>query len=418
MIAARSLIGWIWPNDKPTPHEWSLILLLGTAFLISRYDFTLLALALPDIQRDLGVAERDLGPFVAYARLGAVAALPFALMADRIGRRRLLLATILGFTLCSAATAFVTNWPMFAALQFAARAFTAADEMISVVVIVEELAIRRRGWAVGMLAAFGGLGDGLAAAFYPLSNLLPGGWRALYMIAAIPLLLIMFLRRNLKETKRFDRAASVDAIGWRAIRMALVAEPGRLAGLLFVSIVYHLPISATLSLMSKFLQETHDYSRGQVSILFIGAGAFALFGNLIGGTLTDRIGRRRGFAFFCFLMVGGFSLFYLAPTAIVPVAWAFALFAFLASHAVFLVLAGEAFPTVSRATVATLLLAVGAVATAAGLLLEGRLYGMFGSHSLAIVCLLPAFAIAGLAALLLLPETSGIELQDEASRVP
>jgi MFS family permease len=415
MIAARRLLSWIWPSDRPTSDEWRLILLLGTAFLVSRYDFTLLALALPDIQRDLGVAERDLGLFVAYARLGAVAALPFAIMADRIGRRRLLLATILGFTLCSAATAFVTSWPMFAALQFAARAFTAADEMISVVVILEELAIRRRGWAVGMLAAFGGLGDGLAAAFYPLSHVLPGGWRALYMIAAIPLLLIIFVRRNLRETKRFDRAASVGATGWRTICLALAMQPGRLFGLLFVSTAYHLPIAATLSLMSKFLQETHDYSRGQVSILFIAAGAIALVGNLIGGTLTDRIGRRHGFALFCFMMVGGFSAFYLAPAAILPVAWAFALFAFLASHAVFLAIAGEAFPTVSRATVATLMLAVGAVATAAGLLIEGWLYGVFGSHSLAIICLLPAFAVAGLAALLLLPETSGIALSDEVS---
>ncbi len=407
---------WLWPSEPATGDEWRLILLLGTAFLVSRYDFTLLALALPDIQRDLGVAERDLGAFVAYARLGAVAALPLAFMADRIGRRMLLLVTIIGFTLCSAATAFVTNWPTFAALQFAARAFTAADEMISVVVVLEELAARRRGWAVGMLAAFGGLGDGLAAGFYPLSKLLPGEWRALYLLAAVPLLLIVLVRRNLKETARFERVSSGHFAGWQAILVTLGAEPRKLAALLFVSATYHVPVAATLSLMSKFLQESHGYSRGQVSILFIAAGAVALLGNLLGGTLTDRIGRRAGFALFCGMMAIGFAVFYTAPTQFVPVAWAFALFAWLASHAVFLAISGEAFPTVSRATVASLMLAVGAVATAIGLLLEGWLYGVLLSHSLAVLCLLPAFVIAGIAALMFLPETSGTDLPDHSSQ--
>jgi MFS transporter, putative metabolite:H+ symporter len=416
MRIATSVRSWLWPSEKPTREERSLILLLGTAFLVSRYDFTLLALALPDIQRDLGVAERDLGEFVAYARLGAVAALPFAMMADRMGRRALLLITIIGFTLCSAATAFVTNWQAFAALQFAARAFTAADEMISVVVILEELAIRRRGWAVGMLAAFGGLGDGLAAALYPLSKALPGEWRALYLLAALPLLLIVYVRRNLKETARFEMVSSGHLAGWRAIRTTLAAQPRKLTALLFVSVAYHIPIAAALSLMSKFLQETHAYTKGQVSILFIGAGAVALLGNLIGGTLTDRIGRRRGFALFCFMMAGGFTVFYNAPTSAVPFAWAFALFAFLASHAVFLAISGEAFPTVSRVTVASLMLAVGSIATAMGLFLEGWLYGLFGNHESAIVCLLPAFVIAGIAALFLLPETSGTELPDHISQ--
>lgn len=149
--------------------------MLGTAFLVSRYDFSLLNLALPAIQRDLAVREEQVGAFIAYARLGAVAALPLAAMADRVGRRQLLLLTILGFTACSVATAFVSTWQQFAALQFAARAFTATDEMLSAVVVLEEVAARRRGWAIGVLAAMGGLGDGLAGALYPAAGLLPGG---------------------------------------------------------------------------------------------------------------------------------------------------------------------------------------------------------------------------------------------------
>lgn len=413
-MIVRAIRGWFWPDTKPTRHEWGLIALLGTAFLVSRYDFSLLSLALPNIQRDLGVSESELGPFIAYARLGAVAALPLAIMADRIGRRRLLLFTILGFSLCSVATAFAQSWSSFAALQFLARAFTAADEMISVVVILEEIATKRRGWAVAILAAFGGLGDGVAAIAYPLSNSLPGGWRALYLIAAVPLLLLLIVRRNLSETKRFDELASTGGTGFAAIRSAIANNRNRFVSLLVVTIAYHLPISATLSLMSKFLQENHSYAPLQVSGLFIGAGAFALIGNLLGGTLSDKIGRRGSFAIFCGMMAVGFSAFYLGPTGLVPWAWTIALFGFLASHAVFLALAGEAFPTVSRATVATFMLAVGAVSTAIGLFVEGWLYSLFQSHGVAVVALTPAFLIAGIAALFLLPETGGTDLTDRS----
>lgn len=400
------------PSRWATGSEWSLILLLGTAFLVSRYDFALLALALPDIQHDLGVREDQLGAFIAYARLGAVAAIPLALMADRMGRRKLLLATIAGFTLCSLATAFVSTWQQFAALQFAARAFTAADEMLSVVVVLEEVAARRRGWAVGVLAAIGGIGDGLAAALYPLAGQLPGEWRALYALAALPLLLLAYVRRSLKETERFEVVASSHRLGLAAFRDAIAARPRRFAALVAVSLSYHLPISAALSLMSKHLQETFGYTPSQVALLFIGAGSLALTGNLFGGALADRLGRRNSFAVACVVLAAAFAGFYLGPAWSAPVLWMAALSCFFASHAIFLAISGEAFPTVSRATIATLMIAVGALSSAAGLFAEGWLYEKLGSHQDAIASLLPAFLLTALLVRIALPETGQRELED------
>ena len=60
------------------------------------------------------------------------------------------------------------------------------------------------------------------------------------------------------------------------------------------------------------------------------------------------------------------------------------------------------------------MLAVGAVSMAIGLIVEGRLYGLFQSHGAAVVALTPAFLIADIAALFLLPETGGAELTDRS----
>jgi predicted metalloprotease len=81
-----------------TRTQWSLLGLLGLTLQINHYDFALLSLALPQIQAGLGVPEERLGGVMASVRLGVVPAILLAFLADRVGRRRLLIATILGFT--------------------------------------------------------------------------------------------------------------------------------------------------------------------------------------------------------------------------------------------------------------------------------------------------------------------------------
>lgn len=384
---------------KLNKNEWYIILLLASAFFISRYDFSLLGLALPDIQRDLQIAESDVGPFLGYARFGAVMVIPFAILADRIGRRKLLLSSILGFTISSIGTAFVSDWQTFAFFQFSARAFTAADEVLSVVFIVEEIHVRRRGLAIGILAAFGGLGEGVAAVIYPFVRGFDEGWRMLYLLAALPLFLFFLLRRRIKETGEFTRAAAAGAGTCKDLILIISLHRKKAAALAGLALVYHLPVTASMAMMPKFLQEQHAYSAKEVSILFIVAGAIALGGNIAGGKLSDIVGRRIGFSVACIAMLMGMLLFYLGPVAAVPFGWTLGLTAYLGSHVIFLALASETFPTVSRATMASAILAVGALSTALGLMIEGQLYTHFLDHRYAILALLPALGVAALLAL-------------------
>ena len=198
----------------------NLLLLLGAAFFVGNYDMSVFSLALPNIQASFNIAEAELGGVMAAARMGALPAVVLALMSDRIGRRRLLMVTLLGLSITTGATGFARTAGEFAAIQFCARAFATAEEIIAVIYVLEMLPARHRGWGVGFLAAMGGLGSGFAALLYAMVDYLPGGWRALYVVAALPILYLAWLRRLIPESSMFNRhvASHASSPFWQPFR--------------------------------------------------------------------------------------------------------------------------------------------------------------------------------------------------------
>ena len=63
------------------------------------------------------------------------------------------------------------------------------------VIVAEEVDAAHRGWAIGLLSAVSNVGYGLAAIVFAFVNMIPYGWRGLYAIALLPLVLIIPLRR-------------------------------------------------------------------------------------------------------------------------------------------------------------------------------------------------------------------------------
>src|SRR5665213_3585414 len=167
-----------------------IFLLVGVAALFAGYDVNIFGLATPQIQISLHIPENEVGLTAAYFRIAAIFAMLLAASADLIGRRRLLLVTIFGQASFTLATAFAPHYLAFVWAQFFTRVFGYAEEMLLFVVIAEEVTARARGWANSATVAFYFFGAGLAAAVFGAVNLLPYGWRALYVIGAIPLFLV------------------------------------------------------------------------------------------------------------------------------------------------------------------------------------------------------------------------------------
>ncbi len=398
-------------------RQWSLLGLLALAEFFEQYDVSLMGLALKQIQAGLQIPEAEIAGVISLVRIGSLIAFALSVVADRVGRRRLLLITILGFTLCTFATAFAQTPMQFVAMQMAARVFITAETLLAVVVLAEELHARDRGWGIGMLGALGSLGHGASAAVFAAVDFVPYGWRSLYLVGVIPLLFLAYFRQRLPETRRFEEhkaAREHEGLmgGLRPIVHLARMYPRRVAVLALALFPFDFVVGTAYAFMPKTLQEVHGYSPGQVTAVFLVGGALGILGNVIAGQLGDRFGRKPVMCVAMVVNALALAGFYNAGGYAIPFLWVAAVFSILAIGILFKALGTELFPTSHRSTASGVRMVVGTLGGIAGLALEGTLYQLMGSHAAAITVMTPVLVLPPIIVGFLLPETAQRELED------
>ncbi|MBP6014918.1 MAG: MFS transporter [Alphaproteobacteria bacterium] len=403
------------PEPIPKEHR-SLLLLVGAAYFIAGYDVNIYGLAAKQIQASFAIPEENIGIVIAIFRLGVIPALALAYLADRIGRRNLLMITLAGAAVTTVWTAFAQTLTEFIVAQTIARIFIYAEEILCMVVIAEEFSERTRGWAAGQLGALGALGAGAAALVFALVDLLPYGWRAIYALGAIPLLWLLWARRALPETRRFRERAKDGAV--KPLVSLMRNYPHRLLLLIGLCIMFGVAVGTAVPLASSYLQGTHKWLPWQVSALTIGAGFVAILGTTTAGALSDKYGRRKVIAISVLVKAFSFALFFSwASGPWLVLFWTTGLFALLAADVLIASLGAELFPTSHRSLAAATRFMASLFGGVLGFVVERELFHFFGSHgpavaSLAILaplCLLP---------LLLLPEPAQKKLEEISGERP
>jgi len=384
------------------------------------YDIFLLTLNLKQIQADLGIDEGSLGLLGSVIRSGALLTLLIVPFADRYGRRRVLLFTIVGYTLATASTAFAPNVESFVVLQFIARMFAIAEAVLATVVIVEEFPPENRGWGIGAAAAIQACGSGFAALMFGFVDLLPYGWRALYLVGVIPLFFIAYWRRALPETEVFtqlevSRAQLLVPVPlfsnvWRAAR-----EYPRvfmmLAGTLFF---FSVAGNSAVFFAPKYLQDVHGWLPAQVATLTFIGGAFAVIGNPLSGWLSDRFGRRPTGTLFSLGFGSAMIAFYSLGGLFVPMLWIVYLFFAMGTSVTLTTYSVELFPTSMRSSASGATNLVAVVGAIVGLLGVSALFGFAGSNWNAILIIAGFSLFVPPAIYCLFPETARRSLDDIA----
>ncbi len=381
-----------------------MLVLAGAAMFFVSLDSSVLILGLPAIADEFHASLPALANLGSVLALGAILGLPPAMLADRLGRRRVLVVSVAAFSLANLASALAPSLAALAGLRLLAVCFETAAASVAVALVVEEVERHRRGQAVAVITVFAGAGAGLTTILYPL---VAPHWRLLYLVGAAGLAAALALHLKLPESRAWQaapRAANPAGVllerRWRG-RLLLVALVGALGALLYE------PAGLLLALFGS-----RDLGLGPVAIsaVVVVSGVVSAPAFLFGGRLSDHFGRRRlGAALvgvtaaFCVSTFSGGRPAYLAGSV---------LWSFFASAGVPVLGAwyGELFPTRARVTSE----AVGAVAMALGgiaglqlvALAQARL-ALGGGLELA-----GAGALLGAGLLLLLPETRGVPLPE------
>ncbi|MGA9340837.1 MAG: MFS transporter, partial [Rhodanobacteraceae bacterium] len=259
---------------------------------LDAFDFFLLVFVIPEVARDfhVGVPEVAISLTLTLA-MRPVGALVFGRLADRFGRRRILMIDIMLFAVLQAASALAPSL----AVLFVVRAlfgFAMGGEWgIGASLAMESIPAKSRGLVSGLLQegyAVGYLIGGLC--YLLLFDAI--GWRGMFALGILPALLVLYIRRHVPESPV-----------WLARRETHVSPPGLAEGmrgqwklfgyLVVLMMAFNMFSHGSQDLYPTFLKQQMHFDTLTVGSLVVALNLGALIGGLLFGAWSERIGRRR-----------------------------------------------------------------------------------------------------------------------------
>ena len=185
---------------EPTKPQWISFLAAWLGWVLDAFDFTIFLLVMPEIAKEFGVTHTSTASAITLTllvRLMGGYCAGFA--ADRWGRKFPLMFSLLWFAACDGAIAFAGSFTTVLVLRTLFGFGMGAEWTAGTTLAMENWPARSRGIASGVL-------QGSWAVGYLLAGLVAGwvvpvyGWRALFLIAACPALLVLPIRLWVPES--------------------------------------------------------------------------------------------------------------------------------------------------------------------------------------------------------------------------
>ncbi len=395
---------WWAPPERLDARAASALGVLAAASVVAGYLGTLLTQTITFAADEFGLAgAQPQANALAAVRLGILVAVALVTLADRRGRRPVMLWCAIGGCVMSMVGALAPSLAALSASQLLARAFAAALVVLITIVAAEEVPRGSRAYAVSVLGMAGGLGAGMCVMALPLADLGPRGWRLLYLLPVAGLPLARSIAGRLDESRRFRAPHVVVTLAGHGQRLALLAASG------FLLAVFTAPAS---QLQNQFLREEQGFSASRIALFTILTVTPASIGIVAGGRLADLRGRR---------MVGALGLAGGVGASVAmfnstgwPL-WAWSVVGSVLGGAVLPALGvygPELFPTSLRGRANGLVALCGVVGSVLGLLGAGALADRLGGlgPALTVLALGPVLLVALVA--LAYPETAQRELEE------
>ena len=406
-------------------YLWLMVGLLASVTIFEGYDVTIFHLCTPDIARTFHMSDLDVGAMASIVRLGEMMAFVVVMLADRVGRKPIVSYTVLFCTLFTLMTALSHGLRTFTGFQSLAQLFLSGEFAVATIIISEEFPDRWRGRGVAILNMTGLVGVIAGGLLYGPVAGSRWGWRGMYFIGIAPLLLVAFLRRNLRETARFadlKRARRIETSFFDGLRENVAQAFRGLGGpyrgrLLLVAMLWNCVMlvgAPAVTFFSLYAIRDRHWTRSQVGSAVVLAYIIGTFGHVLAGYMLDRVGRKLTT---CASYVAGavaiMLLFQTAGHTAMLTAMVATVFAFQGARTATATYSAELFPTEIRATSYSLTVQLlGRITALLTPFIIGALSRSLGGlgNAVAVVSIGPV--IGAVLVALFAPETRGKPLED------
>jgi MFS family permease len=358
---------------------------------------------------EFNISKSGQGIGAAIVRLGIVICLPLVALADRRGRRPMMIAMAWAAPLVSALGAIAPSYSFLVATQAVGRPLGLTLDILIAVVAVEEMPRDGRAYATGILAVLSGIGGGIAVASLPLADISLTSWRYIYVIGLMWLVIAYALMKWLPESERFIRHVPKTKMRAAYIADALRGNLGRICSVVFLTNIY---IATASIFQNRYLKDERGYSAALVALFTIVTSSPATFGLIIGGRVADERGRRILGA--TLVPIGAFLLALSFSTSGF-VMWLVAIaggLAFGISYPALAVYRGELFPTRTRSLAGGIIMTSALLGGIIGLVGGGWFLDANGSYGQVMMWLVIGPVIASAIVWFRYPETAHRELDD------
>jgi len=407
----------MWLNEASSVQKRAL-LAASLGWMLDSMDILLYSMVLAYMMRDLGMGEGTAG-LMASLTLGASAlgGIGFGVLADRLGRARALMGSILCYSVFTAACGLAQNLWQLALFRILLGLGMGGEWACGAALVAETWPSRHRGKALGVMQSSWAIGYGLAAALTAL--MLPRfGWRAVFFAGIVPALITLWIRRSvpepeiwLKSREQLQSPSVVAQLGdlWRSDhRRHLVVATVANAGTMFAWWGLFTWIPAFLSLPPERGGAGLDILKTSTWIIMMQAGMW--LGYVSFGYISDRIGRKTSYVAYILIAAALVPIYGNThhPTALLLIGPLVGFFG-TGYFSGFGAITAEIFPTAVRASAQGLTYNLGRGVSAAAPFLVGALSSHRGL-GFAFLLTSASFVLAGIVALWL-PETRGRELE-------
>jgi MFS family permease len=400
-----------WRETSVEAHRALVAASLG--WMLDAFDVMLYALVLASVMSDLGMDKSVAGQLGSLTLVAsAVGGILFGVIADRQGRTRALMASVLVYSVFTFACGLAQSVAQLAVFRVLLGLGMGGEWASGAALVSETWPAAHRGKALGLMQSAWALGYGAAAVvtFFVLPAF---GWRAVFLVGVCPALLTLWVRRHVPEPPLWQQRRRVTGVGAREIAAGLFAGGrGRLtvavtlmnACTMFAWWGFNLWIPAYLSLPT--LQGGIGLDGRTMAVLVAVMQVGMWFGYVTFGFISDTIGRKRSYVIYV-LLAAALMLAYATTTRPLTLLLVGPLVAFFATgyFSGFGAITAELYETSLRATAQGLTYNIGRLASAAAPFVVGSLADTRGFHT--------AFAVAASAFVLAaccwiwIPETRG-----------